>query len=359
MSHATAPLEFSASRHFTSWLAQQQLSLAFTTYQAGKLFLIGLNPSGCLSGFERTFQRTMGLWSDGQTMWLSTVFQLWRMENVLPGGLTPDGCDRLFVPHLGYTTGDIDIHDVAVEESGRVVFVSTLFSCVATVSDRYSFNPLWRPPFISRLAPEDRCHLNGLATRDGRLRYVTVCGRSDVVDGWREQRLGGGCVLDVESGEVVCQGLSMPHSPRWNNGRLWLLDSGTGFLGFVDFQSRKFERVAFCPGYARGLAFIGDYAIIGLSKCRQERTFKGLTLDANLQQRGAQARCGLIVTDTRTGDTVQWIRLEGIVEELYDVAVLPRCRRPKALGFRTDEINRNVWFEEDERPESWRAIEIQ
>ena len=172
-------LELSASRLFMSWLAEQQVSLAFTTYQAGKLFLLGRKPDGRLSGFERTFERTMGLWSDGQTLWLSSVFQLWRMENMLPSGeTTPDGYDRLYVPQIGYTTGDIDIHDVAVDADGRVVFVNTLFGCLATVSPRYSFEPIWKPPFISRLAAEDRCHLNGLAMQDGRPKYATACGRT-------------------------------------------------------------------------------------------------------------------------------------------------------------------------------------
>ena len=74
----TAPFEVFCSRHFTGWLADERLSLAFTTYQAGKLFLIGLNPAAGLSLFNRTLSRCMGLWGDGQTLYLSTLFQLWR-----------------------------------------------------------------------------------------------------------------------------------------------------------------------------------------------------------------------------------------------------------------------------------------
>ena len=51
---------------------------------------------------------------------------------------------------------------------------NTLFSCLAAASPTHTFRPLWRPPFVSRLAPEDRCHLNGLALRDGEPRYVTI-----------------------------------------------------------------------------------------------------------------------------------------------------------------------------------------
>ncbi len=165
------------------------------------------------------------------TLYLSTLFQLWRFENSLGLGETYQGYDRLYVPRVGWTTGDLDIHDIGVDGQGRPVFVNTLFGCLATVSERHSFVPLWKPPFISKLAAEDRCHLNGLAMEAGVPRYVTVVGRSDVADGWREHRAGGGSVIDVEKNEVVLEGLSMPHSPRLYRGKLWLLDSGRGQFG--------------------------------------------------------------------------------------------------------------------------------
>src|SRR5262249_51773147 len=153
-------IEVTSSRQFPVWLAEQRISLAFTTYQAGKLFLLGQQPDGRLAVFERTFNRCMGLWGDGQTLWMSSLYQLWRFENVLAPGEQYNGHDRLYVPRVGYTTGDLDIHDLAVDGGGRVVFLNTRFSCLATLSEKCSFTPLWRPPFISKLAAEDRCHLN-------------------------------------------------------------------------------------------------------------------------------------------------------------------------------------------------------
>jgi uncharacterized protein (TIGR03032 family) len=130
------------------------------------------------------------------------------------------------------TTGDLNVHDVVVaatpEGQEQLVFVNTLFSCLATLSDRHSFKLLWKPPFISKLAPEDRCHLNGLAVVAGQPRYVTSFSRTDTREGWRDNRLESGCVTDVLSGEVVATGLTMPHSPRFYQGKLWLLNSGTG-----------------------------------------------------------------------------------------------------------------------------------
>ncbi len=342
-------LELNASRQFISWIREQRLSIAFSTYQTGKLFFIGLRLDGKLSVFERTFERCMGLAvsPDAQTLWTSSVYQLWRFENALPAGSSaPGGDDRLYVPQLGYTTGDVDAHDIALDRAGRPIFVNTLFSCIAAPSETHSFRPVWRPPFITKLAAEDRCHLNGLALRDGAPAFVTAVSTTDVHEGWREKRHDGGVVMDVASGEIVARGLSMPHSPRWHGGKLYVLNSGAGEFGTVDLASGKFAPICFCPGYARGLAIIGNFAIIGLSTCRENRTFSGLPLDDALAAKDVQPRCGLLVVDLRTGDIAHSLTIEGIVRELYDVAVLPGVLMPSALGFKTDEIRRSITVEE-------------
>jgi uncharacterized protein (TIGR03032 family) len=341
--HQSPALEISTSRQFMSWLFEQNASLAFTTYQTGKLFLIGIASDRRLSVFERTFERCMGLWASPDRLYTSSLYQIWRFENALESGqLHNGGYDRLYVPQVGYTTGDIDIHDINVDSQGRVIFVNTLFSCLATISDRYSFIPIWQPPFISRLAAEDRCHLNGLAMANGQPRYVTAVSQSDVSDGWRDRRRNGGCVIDVASNEIVLSGLSMPHSPRVYRDQLWLLNSGTGYFGTVDVNSGEFNAITFCPGYLRGLALWGDYAVVGLSKMRGNKTFSGLPLDENLVAKDVEPRCGLQIIDLRSGDIVHWLRIEGMVEELYDVAIIPNVRQPMALGFKSDEIRRTV-----------------
>jgi uncharacterized protein (TIGR03032 family) len=359
-------LQAQASRHFLDWLGESRISLAFTTYQTGKIFFVGRKHAGGLSLFERTFNHCMGLWAspDGQTLWLSTKSQIWRFEqapaDVVPYRVGPvegddpgmpswteRGYDVAYVPRLAYTTGDLDVHDIAVAADGRVIFSCTLFGCIATVSERASFQPLWRPPFVSALVPEDRCHLNGLAMRAGVPAYVTVVADSDVVDGWRDRRQDGGCVIDVASGEVVARGLSMPHSPRWHRERLWVLNSGTGEVGWIDVATGKFEAIAFCPGYLRGLAFFGDHAVVTLSKPRHV-TFHGLELDDRLKQRGAEPQCGLQVINLHTGAVVHWLRLEGsLVTELYDVVTLRDVRQPMALGFKTNEIERLLLVDEE------------
>jgi uncharacterized protein (TIGR03032 family) len=367
LSSASEPwLQVQGSRHFLDWLAEMRVSLAFSTYQTGKIFFVGRKPDGGISIFERTFNHCMGLWASpgGRTLWLGAKFQIWRFEQapaeVMPyrsasvegddAGVpawTERGYDVAYVPRVGYTTGDIDAHDIAVDSGGRVIFVCTLFGCLATLSERASFQPLWRPKFLSALVPEDRCHLNGLAMHDGRPAYVTAVADSDVADGWRDRRRDGGCVVDVSSGEIVARGLSMPHSPRMYRGRLWLVNSGTGEFGSVDLMTGRFELIAFFPGYLRGLAFIGDYAVVTLSKPRHV-TFHGLELDERLRERGAEPQCGLQVIDIRSGTVAHWLRLDGsLVTELYDVVILPGVRQPMAVGFKTNEIERLLLVDEE------------
>lgn len=334
-----------ASRDLAGWLASVGCSLAFTTYQTGKLFFLGVGPDGGVSVFERTFERAMGLWAEKSRLWLGAAFQVWRFENVLEPGVLHDGYDALYVPRVGYTTGDLDVHDVARDADGNVLMVNTAYNCIAALSERHGFRMAWKPTFISAIAPGDRCHLNGMALVDGHLAFATAASRSDVLAGWRDHRRGGGVVIDVATHEVIAEGLSMPHSPRWHQGRLWLLNAGTGHLGYLDPASGAFTEVAFCPGFARGLAFAGDYAVVALSKPRGNATFEGLDLQANLEAHSAMAQCGLHVVNLTTGNAEQWVRVEGFADELYDVAVLPGVARPMALGFQSDEIRRLTTME--------------
>ena len=303
------------SRGLADWLLRHNVSLAFTSYQSGRLYLVGVDQHGGVAFYERFLARAMGLWTDTQRLLVSTIFQMWRFENVLAPGMAVDGHDRHYVPRVAHTTGDIDVHEIGVMGDGRIVFVNTAYSCLATLSQTHSFKPYWVPQFISKLANEDRCHLNGLAMRDGQPAYVSTVSRSDVVTGWRERRAEGGCIIDIRDNTIVTDRLSMPHSPRWAGGELWVLNSGAGTLGTIDRTSGQFEPRAFCPGFMRGLAFHNEHAIVGLSLPRNG-SFTGLALDGELKKRDAEPWCGVQIIDTRSGDIVQWIRLEGAVTTL-------------------------------------------
>jgi uncharacterized protein (TIGR03032 family) len=338
--------DLTTSRQFPSWLASNGVSLAITTYQSGKVILVGSNEAtGRLSVFERTLDRPMGVAFDGRRLAIATLIQIITFVDAAQGQKNAEGYDAVFVPQLAHFTADLDAHDLAFDAAGRLVFVNTLFSCIAAASATHSFRLLWKPRFISRLAAEDRCHLNGFALQGGQPVYATAVAESDIADGWRNSRANGGAVIDIAANEVVCRGLSMPHSPRLHGGKLWVLNSGTGEVGVVDAKAGRFEPVAFCPGYLRGLAFVGDFALVGLSEPRENKTFAGLPLQDRLASAKVEPRCAVYVIDTISGDIVHWLRIQGVVSELYDVAALPRIRRPMLIGFRQEDIRRTFSIE--------------
>lgn len=330
-------VSYSQSPGLPARLASLNIALAVSSYQSGLLYLLGRNPSGGLHMHQTAIAKPMGLcWEPQGRLTLAAGSQVIRFENVLSGQERANGVfDACFVPRRIHVTGVLDAHDIGVDRDGRVVFVNTRFNCLATLSDRHSFDPIWQPPFIDRIVDEDRCHLNGLAMRDGLPAYVTAISRSNTIDGWRDRRADGGVVVDVARDAIVCSGLSMPHSPRWHDGHLWLLNAGTGELGVVagldDAGGGRFEPRAFCPGFLRGLAFAGGYAIVGLSKPRYQR-FEGLALDQRLADADSAPWCGVQIIDLATGACVDWFRIDGDVAELYDVAAITTHATPMALA---------------------------
>ena len=342
--------KYSMSGGFVNMLKSLNISVAATSYQSGRLYLLGRNPKGGLMVNEQFFKKAMGLHYDGSTLYMATLANIYRMENILRAEETMDKqYSDCFVPRTTHFTGVLDAHDVGVTKDGKVLFVNTRYNCVAEVSATHSFKPYWKPDFISAIVAEDRCHLNGMAMLKGKLRYVSAVSKSDTIDGWRDRRADGGIILDVETNEIVCEGLSMPHSPRLYQGKLWVLNSGTGELGFVDLSKKKlnkrFTPVAFCPGFVRGVSFHGKYAFVGLSKPRYER-FEGLELDERLQKADSEPWCGIQVIDLDTGTCAHWFRIDGKIGELYDVEVIPNTICPRSYGFLTNEVMGVITVEE-------------
>jgi uncharacterized protein (TIGR03032 family) len=339
---SSPPYDLKCSDGFAAWLHAFGIALAVTTYQIGKLFLIGAPSPDQLSVTERTFDRCLGVAASGQTLILAGLNAIYRFQNVVPGGQMLEGHDAVYVPQVAWYTGDVFTHDVGVLPSGRPIFVNTLFSCLATVDESSSFRPVWSPPFVSALTPEDRCHLNGLAMEGGVPRYVTVASKGDTARAWREMPVNGGCVIDVTSNEIVATGLTMPHSPRLSGGRLYICNAGTGEFGEIELSSGRFLPIAFCPGFARGLAVHEGKALVGLSLPRRNRAFSGLPLDDRLKQMGQDPECVLQVIDLKTGTLAHWLRPGGVVQELYDTVILPGARTPMVVGFAQGQINRLI-----------------
>lgn len=330
------PFHYIYSPGFPALLAELGSSLLVSTYQAGKLVVVR-EAQGRLSTLLRSYEQPMGLAADERRLAIGTRSQIWFFRNApdIARQLEPVGThDACYLPRNSHVTGDIRGHEIAWCNDGLWI-VNTRFSCLCTLSPDYSFVPRWRPPFITVIAAEDRCHLNGLAVADGQIRYVTALGETDTRDGWRANKASGGCLVDVHSGAIIARGLAMPHSPRVHGGRLWLLDSGTGHINILHPENGQRDVVAEVPGFARGLAFAGRYAFVGLSRIRETSTFGGLPL----AERREQLKCGIWVVDIPTGNIVDWLEFDQGVEEIFDVKVLPGIRHPSVIGFQKETIH--------------------
>ena len=333
---APVAFHYTQSDSFVALLHQLGASLLVSTYQANKLLAVRASGQG-LSTLVRTFDKPMGLAVDGSRLALGTRKEVWFLRNApdIAPRIEPAGMhDACYLPRSSHVTGDIGIHEVAWV-GDELWLVSTRFSCLCTLDPAYSFVPRWRPPFISALAAEDRCHLNGLALVNGQPGFVTALGTTDTRDGWRADKPHGGCILDVASGEFVTQGLSMPHSPRWHDGQLWVLESGTGSVLLVDRDSGKRESVVQLPGFTRGWAFAGHYAFVGLSKIRATSAMDGVPL----AERRSELKCGVAAIDLRRGRMVGFVEFQTAVEEIFDVQLLPSQRFPEVIGFQQETIH--------------------
>ena len=296
------------------------ISLLVSTYQAGKLVVLR-SINGQLDIQFQNFPKPMGLAVDQNRLAIGTTDEILEFHHApATSHQQNDHTDGQFAPHSKLVTGDIAVHEM--EWAGdELWFINTRCSCLCSRDSTQNFLPRWRPPFVSSLNPEDRCHLNGLAVVDGRPRFVTALGHSDDAGGWRENKAQGGILMEVPSGRIITHELSMPHSPRWYGGRLWILDSGSGGVGVIDPQSGHYEPVIELPGFTRGLDFCGQLAFIGLSQVRQSAVFSGVPIT----QRLAERTSGIWILDIITGETVATLTFEQDVQEIFAIKVLS-CR---------------------------------
>jgi uncharacterized protein (TIGR03032 family) len=267
----------------------------------------------------------LALADGGSRLALGATTQVWEFRDVpsVASRLAPaNSHDACFLPRRTHFTGNVLIHEMAYGAGGELWFANTRFSCLAALDPEASFTPRWRPPFVTELEPSDRCHLNGLAMVDGKPKFITALGETNTPAGWRANKAKGGILMDVDSGEIVCRGLSMPHSPRWYGGRLWVCESGSGTLGTVDLATGKYEAVAAVPGFTRGLDFVGDLAFVGLSQVRESAVFSGIPITERLAPE--QRMCGVCVVDLRRGEVVALLKFTSGVQEVFTVALLPR-----------------------------------
>ncbi|MEX2185488.1 MAG: TIGR03032 family protein [Pirellulales bacterium] len=331
------------SRDLPQLLASINATLLVSTYQAGKLAVIGSH-DGQLARSFHNFDRPMGVAIDrhANRMAVAARNKVWMLSNNrdIATQLEPrGGCDACFLTHSAQVTGEIQAHEMGFAGS-ELWLVNTLFSCLCTLDAQHSFVPRWQPRFIGRLAPEDRCHLNGLAMYGGRPKYVTAMGETDAAGAWRANKAQGGVLIDVDSGETIARGFAMPHSPRVHMGQVWLCDSGRGALVRVDPKDGSVSTVARFPGYTRGLAMIGTLAFVGLSRIRETSTFGGVPIAENRER----LKCGVGVVDVQTGELVGQFEFKSGVEEIFDVSLLTASRFAAVRGpFSADDGEAPVW----------------
>lgn len=326
-----APTDASAfrsvhTRNIPHLLEQLGISLLVSTYQTGRVISIR-SDEGTLNTHFRALPSPMGIAVAPNGLAIGTKANVWHFQNQpsLTNRLEPKGkYDACYVPRASHVTGDIRIHEIAFAGS-ELWITNTRFSCLSTLDPSYSFVPRWRPRFITQLAAEDRCHLNGLCIIDNRPRFVTALGESNEAGGWRAHKDDGGLLIDIESNEYAARGLAMPHSPRWYDGKMWVLESAVGRLSTVDLGSGKIEPVAELPGFTRGLAFAGPFAFIGLSQVR-EKVFDGIPIAQKTER-----YCGVWVVDIRSGAIAGFLRFDGFVQEIFDIQVLRGIRYPELL----------------------------
>jgi uncharacterized protein (TIGR03032 family) len=334
-------VRYEHSLNLARLLTQLRTSLLITTYQAGKLVVVGAD-QGQLGLSFHNFERAMGLAARTDRIALGTNSAVWflRAAPDLAPQIAPvghhDGC---FLARSAHFTGEIQGHEMAWS-GDELWIVNTAFSCLCTLDDRHSFVPRWRPPFITALVAEDRCHLNGLAMADGQPKYVTALSQTDSPQGWRAGRATGGCLVDVPSGVTIARGFAMPHSPRVHQDRVYLLDSGRGRLVTVDPATGTWETVAELPGYTRGLALIGPLAFVGLSKIRETSTFGGVPI----AERRDELKCGVAIVELATGRCVSVLEFHAGVDEIFDVQVLPGIGMPAISGpFAVQDSGQPIW----------------
>ncbi|MDH3460893.1 MAG: TIGR03032 family protein [Burkholderiaceae bacterium] len=344
---APSPFRHVFSAGFAAALEQLAISLLVTTYQAGKLMAVRAK-GGRVSTLLRSFDRPMGLALHGDQVALGTKNAIWFLRNAadIAPQLEPRAAhDACFVPRQCHITGDILGHEMGWAKSESAAseanaerelwVVNTRFSCLCTLHPDYSFVPRWQPRFVTDLAAEDRCHLNGLAMVDGKPKYVTALGQTNEPRGWKACKADGGVLIDVPSNEIVAHGFAMPHSPRWHAGKLWVLNSGEGELQVVDPKTGARDTVARLPGYTRGLALHGRYAFVGLSKIREKEEFGGLPIESNVEA----LQCGVWVVDLQSGAATEFMAFEAGCEEVFAVDILPGIRWPAIIGFKQETIN--------------------
>lgn len=294
-------------------LARLGCSVAISTYHNGRIVLLqpAADPGTPLALRSVPFENAMAMAAHGYQLTVTGRDQLAKLNTQVGSASAAP------TPQQRESTGAFDIHGLGWSDD-TLWAVNTRYSCLGTLEPGQPFTPRWTPPFITALAAEDRCHLNGMAMTENGPGYVTMLGDSDGAEGWRERTAAGGVLMDVASGAALLERLPMPHSPRLCGGELYVLLSATGEVVQVDVQRGGYEVITRLDGFARGMDCRDGYLFVGMSRLRKSsRTFR----DLPVAERAVNS--GLQVIEAASGRVVGAVTFDADVEEVFDVLLLP------------------------------------
>lgn len=341
-------VQFTVSPDFTDWLDKKNCSLVIAMPKQNKIISFG-QVEKRLKIFNRTIEGCSSIHYTGESLFVASKHQIWKFQNILEETQSDFDFDVLFWPKESWTIGHVDLHDMYAHEGITPIFVNTLFSCLSTLDKKYSFKVIWKPDFISKLRPEDRCHMSGMAVDPVKKipRYITALGKTNSYEEWRLDYHSGGILMDIATNETVLDKLSLPYSPRIYNKSLYLLEAGRGAFVKIDPQTKQKEDICFLPGFARGLDFIDDYAVVATSKPRAKKTFEGLELEKLLSKKKIDSICGLHIINLKTGQIEHHVNMEAKFGDIYDVKIIKNKSSCSFIGFKDQDIEK-VFYLDDE-----------
>lgn len=333
-----APFTIQCTPNFAECLYELKITLALSTYQAGKLVFLGAKDKEQLFQLPRNFQKPMGFSFRGKEMVMATKDRVITFKNspelAKRYPAKENHYDALFLPKTSYLTGLVDIHDIHFVKD-EIVGVNTSFSCLVKFNSEYNFIPIWQPHFINNLQAEDRCHLNGLAIKNDELKYVTALGSGNSRQSWREKIEQRGILMDVKSNQILLDGLGMPHSPKFYKNELYFLQSAKGVLSKYNEEKKCEESIFDFEGFVRGLCFKGDYAFVAHSKIR-----KNSSSFAKIQVAEKSNRCGISILHLPTKSLVARAEYLTSVDEIYELGIIEGFRAPNIMNFESQYLNR-------------------
>ncbi len=321
-----SPFSFKATNNVPKILVDLNLTLAISTYQAGKVIFISAIDESTISQLPRDFNKPMGICLKNNFLAIASLGEISIFKNIPELAKDyppqPKTYDSLFFPRATYYTGMVDIHDIAFTKN-ELIGINTQYSCICKIDQNFSFTPFWKPNFITELVPEDRCHLNGMAMVDDEPLYVTALGQTNFAEGWRSSKTNGGVLIHVPTNKIVLENLAMPHSPRVYNGFVYVLLSATGQLLKYDPQNGRHEIISELGVFVRGMQIFENYFFIGFSKIRKSSSgFK----DLPIAEKAVDA--GILIYDLNKNEIIGRVQYENSVDEIYDVSVILNSSRP-------------------------------